>query len=155
MNEGCQSQIVIEHHKQSVQPFKNLIRDPQAIKFLKTKFNQYPRSHNWIFIFFPVRIYDIFSIVDIEIFARYRRFTKIDGSQIKYFFKSNGSQLKNPDITGTIFTLSLSIRILNSQCVEGARDVRVFLIDSRYKLTEFQEIFPFLFLNVNQHSILH
>ena len=38
---------------------------------------------------------------------------------------NNGSQLKNPDISGAIFTLSLSIRILNSQCVEGARDVRI------------------------------
>ena len=37
----------------------------------------------------------------------------------------NGSQLKNHDISGAIFTLSLSIRILNSQCVEGGRDVRV------------------------------
>ena len=35
----------------------------------------------------------------------------------------NGSQLKNPDISGAILTLSLSI--LNSQCVDGARDVRV------------------------------
>ena len=33
--------------------------------------------------------------------------------------------MKNPDISGAIFTLSLSIRILNSQCVEGARYVRV------------------------------
>ena len=41
---------------------------------------------------------------------------------------SNGSQLKKPDISGAIFTLSLSIRILNSQCVEGARDVRVILL---------------------------
>ena len=40
----------------------------------------------------------------------------------------NGSQLKNLDISGTIFTLSLSILILNSQCVEGARDVRVLLL---------------------------
>ena len=39
--------------------------------------------------------------------------------------KGNGGQLKNPDISGAIFTLSSSIRILNSQCVEGARDVRV------------------------------
>ena len=38
----------------------------------------------------------------------------------------NGSQLKDPDISGAIFTLSLSIQILNSQCVEGARDVMVF-----------------------------
>ena len=34
----------------------------------------------------------------------------------------NGSQLENPDISGAIFTLTSSI--LNSQCVEGARDVR-------------------------------
>ena len=38
-------------------------------------------------------------------------------------FQFNGSQLKNPDICGAIF--KLSILILNSQCVEGARDVRV------------------------------
>ena len=37
----------------------------------------------------------------------------------------NGSQLKNPDISGAIFTLSLSKRVLNSQCVEGTRGVRV------------------------------
>ena len=36
--------------------------------------------------------------------------------------KSNGSQLKNPDISGAIFTLRLSIRILSSQCVEGAKE---------------------------------
>ena len=46
--------------------------------------------------------------------------------QLKNFsFSGNGSQLKNPDISGAIFTLSLSIRILNSQCVVGARDIKV------------------------------
>ena len=40
----------------------------------------------------------------------------------------NGSQLKNLDISGFIFKLSLIILILNSQCVEGARDVRVLLL---------------------------
>jgi len=49
--------------------------------------------------------------------------------RLRYAFKiqsrSNGSQLKNPDISGAILTLSLSILILNCQCVEGARDVRV------------------------------
>jgi len=39
---------------------------------------------------------------------------------------SIGVQSKNPDISGAIFTLSLSILILNSQCEEGTRDVRVF-----------------------------
>ena len=38
---------------------------------------------------------------------------------------SNGSLLKNPEISGAIFTLNLSILILNSQCEEGARDFRV------------------------------
>ena len=37
----------------------------------------------------------------------------------------NGSQFNYLDISGAILTLSLSILILNSQCVEGARDVRV------------------------------
>ena len=39
--------------------------------------------------------------------------------------EGNGSQLMNPDISGAIFKLSLSILILNSQCVEGAKYVRV------------------------------
>jgi len=38
--------------------------------------------------------------------------------------KITGVNLK-PDISGAIFTLSLSILILNSQCIESARDVRV------------------------------
>ena len=38
---------------------------------------------------------------------------------------NNGCQLKNPDISGAIFTLSLSIPILNSQCV-GASDMSGF-----------------------------
>ena len=53
-------------------------------------------------------------------------------TELKWPLQWNGftkwSQLKNPDISGAIFTLSLSIRILNSQCVEGARDVRVLLL---------------------------
>ena len=38
---------------------------------------------------------------------------------------NNGNQLMNSDIFGAIFTLSLSILILNSQYVEGARYERV------------------------------
>jgi len=38
---------------------------------------------------------------------------------------NNGSQLMNPDISGAIITLSSSLLILNSQCVEGAKYVRV------------------------------
>ena len=40
-------------------------------------------------------------------------------------YSVNGSQLKKSDISGAIFTLNLSILMLNSQCAEGARDVRV------------------------------
>ena len=53
--------------------------------------------------------------------------------------EANGSQLKNPDISGAIFALGSSKLILNSQCVEGARDVRVLeidLIDSDYFLVK-------------------
>jgi len=42
----------------------------------------------------------------------------------RYLMRYNGSQLKNPEISCAIFTLSLSILILNSQFVEGATDVR-------------------------------
>ena len=48
---------------------------------------------------------------------------KIETSSGKVSY--NGSQLKNPDISGVIFTLSLSTQILNSRCVDGARDVTV------------------------------
>ena len=37
----------------------------------------------------------------------------------------NGSQLMNPDISSAIFTLSLSILIMNSQYEEGAKYIRV------------------------------
>ena len=49
----------------------------------------------------------------------------IDLVETIIIFYYNGSQLKNPDISGAIFTLSLSILMLNSQCVERAKDVRV------------------------------
>ena len=35
MNKGCQAQIIIQHHKQSVQPFKNLTRDLRKVQFLE------------------------------------------------------------------------------------------------------------------------
>ena len=50
----------------------------------------------------------------------------LHGKQIQKVLNCNNeSQLKKPDISDAIFTLSLSIRIPNSQCVEGARDVMV------------------------------
>ena len=48
---------------------------------------------------------------------------------------NNGSQLKEPDISDAIFTLSLSIRILNSQCEFSMRQrCQGSLIDSRYTI---------------------
>ena len=41
---------------------------------------------------------------------------------------NNGSQLKNPEISGAIFTLSLSILMVNSQFVDRARDVRFYCL---------------------------
>ena len=60
----------------------------------------------------------------------------------KNTFENNGSQWKNPDIPGAIFTLSLSTLILNSQCVEGTKYVRVL------KLT------PIIIVNFGNHEIL-
>ena len=56
------------------------------------------------------------------LFGHSRSFWVIAGS---FNRSSNGSQLKNPDTSSAIFTLSFSILILNSQCVEGAKYVRV------------------------------
>ena len=39
--------------------------------------------------------------------------------------KSNGSQLKNPDISGAIYTLRIQYSYTQTQCDDGARDVRV------------------------------
>ena len=49
----------------------------------------------------------------------------IDLNTKKTGYKYNGSQFKNSDISGAIFTLSLSIRIGRQRC-QGS------LIDSRY-----------------------
>ena len=63
------------------------------------------------------------------------KFTKNDGivslmhcQECIFHTLSNGSQLKNLDISGTIFTLSLSILILNSQFVDDAKYVRVLYL---------------------------
>ena len=53
------------------------------------------------------------------------KYELIEGRLWFLIFFYNGSQLKNPDISGAIFTLNSSIRILNSQCVEGVRDVGI------------------------------
>ena len=41
------------------------------------------------------------------------------------FFKINGSQLKNPDIFGALKTLKIQYKYTQTQCEDGARDVRV------------------------------
>ena len=67
---------------------------------------------------------------------------------------NNGSQLKNPDTSGAILTLSLSILILNSQSVEGAKYVRVLsLTPSNMSEKNKDDIFGALFtldLNVKR-----
>ena len=47
----------------------------------------------------------------------------------KSLFKSalvnNGSQLKNPDISGAFYTFRIQYSYTQTQCEDGARDVRV------------------------------
>ena len=43
----------------------------------------------------------------------------------------NRGQLKDPDISGALDTLRIQYYYSQTQCEDGARDVRVFLIDSR------------------------
>ena len=38
---------------------------------------------------------------------------------------NNGSQLKNPDISGALYTLRIQYSYTQTQCEDGARDVRV------------------------------
>ena len=73
-----------------------------------------------------LKVYDLDGNYTI-IGGKYDHSGKLNDHLLKIYdllFESNGSQLKNPDISGGIVTLSLSILIWNSQCVEGARDVR-------------------------------
>ena len=38
---------------------------------------------------------------------------------------TNGSQLKNPDISGALYTLRIQYSYAGTQCEDGARGVRV------------------------------
>ena len=38
---------------------------------------------------------------------------------------SNGSKLRNPDISGALYTLRIQCSYTQTQCEDGARDVRV------------------------------
>ena len=38
---------------------------------------------------------------------------------------TNGSQLKNPDISGALYTLRIQYSYTQTQCEDGARDVRI------------------------------
>ena len=68
------------------------------------------------------------------------------------FQGTNRIQLKNPDISGAILILSLSILKLNSQCVEGARDVRILLIDPDY-FVEYMKISIFGFAAITNRFL--
>ena len=39
-------------------------------------------------------------------------------------FAYNGGQLKNPDISGALYTLRIQYSYTQTQCEDGARDVR-------------------------------
>jgi len=43
----------------------------------------------------------------------------------RFSSKNNGSQLKNPDISGALYTLRIQYSYTQTQCEDGARDVRV------------------------------
>ena len=47
---------------------------------------------------------------------------------LEMFFVINGSQLKNPDISGALYTLRIQYSYTQTQCENGARDVRVLLL---------------------------
>jgi len=42
-----------------------------------------------------------------------------------HFEIHNGSQLKNPDISGALYTLRIQYSYTQTKCEDGARDVRV------------------------------
>ena len=48
----------------------------------------------------------------------------------------NGSQLKNPDISGALYTLRIQYWYTQAQCEDGAIESQGSLIDSRYKRIE-------------------
>ena len=41
------------------------------------------------------------------------------------FFSDKGGQLKNPGISGALYTLRIQYSYTQTQCEDGARDVRV------------------------------
>ena len=49
-----------------------------------------------------------------------------------YYVTNNGGQIKNRDISGALYTLRIQYLCTQTECEDGARDVRVFLIDSCY-----------------------
>ena len=56
--------------------------------------------------------------------------TRFSDSKLRKFLgrkktQTNGSQLKNPDISGAPYTLRIQYSYTQTQCEDGARDVRV------------------------------
>ena len=48
-----------------------------------------------------------------------------DISYVARFMVGNGSQLKNPDISGALYILRIQYSYTQTQCEDGARDVRI------------------------------
>ena len=44
---------------------------------------------------------------------------------ISFLNEHNGSQLKNPDISSALYTLRIQHLYTQTQCEDGARDVRI------------------------------
>jgi len=70
-----------------------------------------------------------FSFCQREYYTLRNRVNSWLGIHLPFFFEilvsGNGSFAKNLDMTGVLFTLSLSLLILNSQCKKGVNDVPV------------------------------
>ena len=45
--------------------------------------------------------------------------------RVGFIMRNNGSQLKNSDISGALYTLRIQYLYTQTQCEDGARDVRV------------------------------
>ena len=49
---------------------------------------------------------------------------------IYYYLAYNGSQLKNPDISGALYKLKIQYSYTRTQCEDGDRDIRVLKLTS-------------------------
>ena len=77
------------------------------------------------FIFSSIILNQKFKLHFSKISLVRNAFDSFDSFYLPRKFRNNGNQLKNPSMSGVIFTLSLRILIVHSQCEEGAREAGV------------------------------